>query len=136
MLAAVGLARCRSLPSVARAQPFGGDTHSTSGLLVDKMLGDVRSRLAARGLTLELTGTARAWLVKNGYDEAFGARPLRRLIQKEVENELARRVLANEFAEGDAVRVDVVDDRLAFERLTRATASPEPAIVPEVSQTA
>ena len=81
-------------------------------------------------------GTARAWLVKNGYDEAFGARPLRRLIQKEVENELARRVLANEFAEGDAVRVDVVDDRLAFERLTRATASPEPAIVPEVSQTA
>jgi ATP-dependent Clp protease ATP-binding subunit ClpC len=86
--------------------------------VVDKMLGDLRKRLAERGLTLELSDEARAWLVKNGYDEAYGARPLKRLIQKEVENALARRVLGNEFGEGDAIRVEIVDDRLHFERLT------------------
>jgi ATP-dependent Clp protease ATP-binding subunit ClpC len=86
--------------------------------VVDKMLGDVRTRLAERGLSLELTDDARAWLVKNGYDEAYGARPLKRLIQKEVENALARRVLGNEFGEGDAITVSIVDDRLSFERLT------------------
>jgi ATP-dependent Clp protease ATP-binding subunit ClpC len=66
-------------------------------LVVDKMLGDLRSRLSERGLSLELSDAARVWLVKNGYDEAYGARPLRRLIQKEIENELARQVLREEF---------------------------------------
>jgi ATP-dependent Clp protease ATP-binding subunit ClpC len=102
-------------------------------LVVDKMLAELRTRLAERGLTLELTDRARAWLVQNGYDEAYGARPLRRLIQKEVENALARRVLGNEFTEGDAVRVTIVDDRLNFERLTRASHVPA---VAEVTQAA
>ena len=84
--------------------------------VVDKMLGDVRARLAERQLSLELTDEARAWLVKNGYDEAYGARPLRRLIQKEVENALARQVLGSELADGDHIKVDVVDDRLSFEQ--------------------
>src|SRR5438067_8097180 len=97
------------------------------------MLGDLRTRLAERGLTLELTDAARAWLVQNGYDEAYGARPLRRLIQKEVENALARRVLGSEFAEGDAIRVDMVDDRLSFERLTPAV-SEVPTEVPSVAE--
>jgi ATP-dependent Clp protease ATP-binding subunit ClpB len=87
-------------------------------LVVDKMLDELRARLTERQLTLELSDAARAWLVKNGYDEAYGARPLRRLIQKEVENALARRVLGNEFGDGDAITVDVVDDRLSFELLT------------------
>jgi ATP-dependent Clp protease ATP-binding subunit ClpC len=103
-------------------------------LVVDKMLADLRARLAERKLTLELTDAARGWLVKNGYDEAYGARPLRRLIQKEVENALARRVLANEFVEGDAIRVDIVDDRLSFERL--APAASEVPSVAEVEQAA
>jgi ATP-dependent Clp protease ATP-binding subunit ClpC len=85
--------------------------------VVDKMLNDLRARLDERQLTLELADEARSWLVKNGYDEAYGARPLRRLIQKEVENVLARRVLGNEFGAGDCIRVNVVDDRLAFEKL-------------------
>ena len=93
------------------------------------MLGELRARLAERGLTLELTDAARAWLVNNGYDEAYGARPLRRLIQKEVENALARRVLGNEFAAGDCVKVDTADDRLVFERLV--TAAPQAAPVAE-----
>jgi ATP-dependent Clp protease ATP-binding subunit ClpC len=103
-------------------------------LVVDKMLGDLRARLAERGLTIELTDAARAWLVKNGYDEAYGARPLRRLIQKEVENALARRVLGGEFAEGDCINVGVTEDHLEFERLTPAEAE-MPAVAP-VSQTA
>ncbi len=103
-------------------------------MVVDRMLGDLRARLAERGLTIELTEAARAWLVKNGYDEAYGARPLRRLIQKEVENALARRVLGSDFAEGDHISVGVQDDRLEFERLTPAAA--DMAAVTEVSQTA
>jgi ATP-dependent Clp protease ATP-binding subunit ClpC len=99
--------------------------------VVDKMLGDLRTRLAERGLTIELSDAARAWLVKNGYDEAYGARPLRRLIQREVENALARRVLGNEFAEGDRISVDVVDDRLDFQRLSPAGS--EMASVAQVS---
>jgi ATP-dependent Clp protease ATP-binding subunit ClpA len=74
------------------------------------------------------------WLVKNGYDEAYGARPLRRLIQKEIENELARRVLREEFSAGDVVRVGIVDDRLAFERLTPAGA--DVTVAQEVPQAA
>jgi ATP-dependent Clp protease ATP-binding subunit ClpC len=85
-------------------------------LVVDKMLRELRERLAERELTIELSDSARQWLVKNGYDEAFGARPLRRLIQKEVENVLARRVLSGDFEPGDVVRVDVVDDALTFTR--------------------
>jgi ATP-dependent Clp protease ATP-binding subunit ClpC len=104
-------------------------------LVVDKMLGDLRGRLAERELSLELSDEARGWLVKNGYDEAYGARPLRRLIQKEIENALARRVLGEEFTAGDVVRVTIVDDRLAFERLTPA--APDVAVVAqEVPQAA
>jgi ATP-dependent Clp protease ATP-binding subunit ClpC len=88
--------------------------------VVDKMLADLRARLAERQLSLELTDNARRWLVTNGYDEAYGARPLKRLIQKEVENVLARRVLGSDFEPGDLIRVDVTDDRLTFERLAQA----------------
>jgi ATP-dependent Clp protease ATP-binding subunit ClpC len=83
-------------------------------LVVDRMLADLRERLSQREVTLELSDAARAWLVKNGYDEAFGARPLRRLIQKEIENALARQVLDSQLQAGSQVVVDVVDDRLAF----------------------
>jgi len=103
--------------------------------VVDKMLADLRVRLAERGLSLELTDAARVWLVKNGYDEAYGARPLRRLIQREVENALARRVLGSDFSEGDRVEVDVIDDRLEFNRLASATAETAP-VAQEIAQAA
>ncbi|HYY89917.1 MAG TPA: AAA family ATPase, partial [Chloroflexota bacterium] len=95
-------------------------------LVVDKMLRELRERLAERNLSLELDDSAKAWLVKNGYDEAYGARPLRRLIQKEVENVLARRVLNGEFSPGDTVRVGVLDEALAFDRVPG-----EPIVVTE-----
>jgi ATP-dependent Clp protease ATP-binding subunit ClpC len=105
-------------------------------LVVDKMLDELRARLTERQLTLELSDEARAWLVKNGYDEAYGARPLRRLIQKEVENALARRVLGSDFSLGDRIKVDVIDDRLDFERLTPAGEKAVVEDVAEVSQAA
>ena len=89
--------------------------------IVEKMLGELRGRLAERKLTLELTDSAREWLVTNGFDAEYGARPLRRLIQRQVENPLAKQVLAGEYADGDAILVDVgADDALTF---TRAPAS-------------
>jgi ATP-dependent Clp protease ATP-binding subunit ClpC len=85
--------------------------------IVDKMLGDLRGRLAERKLTLELSDQALEWLVANGFDTEYGARPLRRLIQRQVENPLAKQVLAGEYAEGDAVLVEVgADDALTFTR--------------------
>jgi ATP-dependent Clp protease ATP-binding subunit ClpC len=85
--------------------------------IVDKMLADLRGRLAERKLTLELSDPAREWLVANGFDAEYGARPLRRLIQRQVENPLAKQVLAGEYADGDAVLVDVgADDALTFTR--------------------
>jgi ATP-dependent Clp protease ATP-binding subunit ClpC len=85
--------------------------------IVEKMLGETRARLAERKLTLELTETAREWLVTNGFDAEYGARPLRRLIQRQVENPLAKQVLAGEYQDGDGVLVDVsTDDVLTFTR--------------------
>jgi ATP-dependent Clp protease ATP-binding subunit ClpC len=101
--------------------------------VVDKMLDDVRARLGERQLTLELSDEARDWLVKNGYDETYGARPLRRLIQKEVENGLARRVLASELSDGDRVQVEVVDDRLSFKRVSEPTEETQVPAVAKVS---
>jgi ATP-dependent Clp protease ATP-binding subunit ClpC len=100
-------------------------------LVVDKMLRELRERLAERELTIELSDSARQWLVKNGYDEAFGARPLRRLIQKEVENVLARRVLSGQFESGDTITVDVANDALTFTRGERSSvAVTEPELAP------
>jgi ATP-dependent Clp protease ATP-binding subunit ClpC len=85
--------------------------------IVEKMLGDLRGRLAERKLSLELSEQAREWLVTNGFDAEYGARPLRRLIQRQVENPLAKQVLAGEYADGDSVLVDVgADDALTFTR--------------------
>jgi ATP-dependent Clp protease ATP-binding subunit ClpC len=75
--------------------------------VVEKMLRDVRGRLEERNVSLELSDTAKDWLLERGYDEVYGARPLRRLIQREVENILARKALAKELQDGDRVWVDV-----------------------------
>jgi len=105
--------------------------------VVDKMLNELRARLAERKLSMVVTDDARAWLVKNGYDEAYGARPLRRLIQKEVENALARKVLGSDFNEGDRITVGVADDRLSFERLAASSEAEQiTETVAEVSQQA
>ncbi len=85
----------------------------------------LRQRLADRGMTLTLTDAAKDLLAAEGYDPTYGARPLKRLIQRQIENPLARRMLAGEFSEGDEVRVDVSGDGLTFENSKRPTAKSE-----------
>jgi ATP-dependent Clp protease ATP-binding subunit ClpB len=82
--------------------------------VVELQLRRLRERLADRGLGLELTEAAKEHLVEAGWDPTYGARPLKRAIQRLVENPLALRLLEGEFAEGDTVRVDVEDGELVF----------------------
>ncbi len=98
-------------------------TEDEIGQIVGLMMREVRERMAEHGITVELTEAAGKWLAKEGFDPVFGARPLRRAIQRYVENDLAKRLLAGEFSEGDTVEVDVAKDKLSFKR----KASREPA---------
>ena len=82
--------------------------------IVDIQLRGLQARLAERKLTLTLTDAARAWLANEGYDPAFGARPLKRLIQREIQDPLALKLLAGEIHDGDAVEVDALEGGLAF----------------------
>jgi ATP-dependent Clp protease ATP-binding subunit ClpC len=101
--------------------------------VVEKMLRELRQRLDERQVSLELTDAAKDWLLEHGYDEVYGARPLRRLIQREVENPLARRSLAKEVGPGDRITVDVAGDgsgaKLDF-HVERAV-QPQPEPVPQ-----
>ena len=91
--------------------------------IVDLQVALLAARLADRRLTLELTPAAKAWLADRGYDPAYGARPLRRLVAKAIGDELARRLLGGELTEGDTVLVDTKDDKLTFTRRQPATAT-------------
>jgi ATP-dependent Clp protease ATP-binding subunit ClpB len=94
------------------------------GEIVELQLRRVEARLAERGLRLELTDEARAVLAEAGWDPTYGARPLKRAIQRLLENPLALRLLEGEFTEGDTVRVDANDGELVFEKAALA----EPAV--------
>jgi ATP-dependent Clp protease ATP-binding subunit ClpB len=83
--------------------------------IVDIQLGQLTERLAGRKLTLELTDEATELLANEGYDPAFGARPLKRLIQRELQDPLAMKLLAGEIHDGDSVIVDAKDGELAIE---------------------
>jgi ATP-dependent Clp protease ATP-binding subunit ClpB len=91
--------------------------------IVELQLRRLRERLAERGLGLELTDAAKEQLVEAGWDPTYGARPLKRAIQRLVENPLALRLLEGEFAEGDTVRVDAQHGELVFAK----PAAAEPA---------
>ena len=82
--------------------------------IVGLMMDEVDKRLEEQGVTAKLTAEARAWLAKEGFDPTFGARPLRRAIQRYVENPLSKEILTGNFQEGDHVVVDVGPDGLAF----------------------
>jgi ATP-dependent Clp protease ATP-binding subunit ClpB len=88
--------------------------------IVELQLGHLRSRLADRRIELELTDAAKEVLAEAGWDPAYGARPLKRAVQRLLENPLALELLEGRFVEGDTVRVDVEDGELAFERATAA----------------
>ena len=82
--------------------------------IVELQLARLRARLAVRGLTLELTDAAKDVVTEAGWDPTYGARPLKRALQRLVENPLALRLLEGDFAEGDTVRVDAQNGELVF----------------------
>ena len=89
-------------------------TEEELGQIVELMVNQVRARLEDREIGIELTEAAKAWLVEEGYDPVYGARPLRRAIERYVENEAAKRILGGEFTDGDTVEVDIADGKLSF----------------------
>jgi ATP-dependent Clp protease ATP-binding subunit ClpB len=82
--------------------------------IADIQVGYLRERLHAQNLDLDVTPEARALLAEHGYDPGYGARPLKRAIQQEVENPLAERILDGEFPEGSTIEVSVKDGQIAF----------------------
>jgi len=88
--------------------------------IVEIQLGHLRRRLEARRLVLEVTDAAKELLGREGYDPTFGARPLKRTIQRLVQDPLALRLLEGEFKEGDTVLVDAAGDALTFKRQVAA----------------
>jgi len=82
--------------------------------IVDLLALEVEKRLADRNIELELDEEAKEWLLKEGYEPAFGARPLRRAIQRYVENPLSSKILSGEFREGDRIIVGVQGESLSF----------------------
>jgi ATP-dependent Clp protease ATP-binding subunit ClpB len=71
----------------------------------------LQKRLGERRLELAVTPAARLWLAENGYDPIYGARPLRRLMQQQIDDRLAQAILAGEIQDGDTVRVDLLEDK-------------------------
>jgi len=99
--------------------------------IVNLQMKDVQARLAEQGnLTIELTEAAQRWLARQGFDKDFGARPLKRAIQRYVESPLSIRLLKGEFSAGDRIRIDLEGDALTF---TRLESMPLPAEVSESS---
>jgi ATP-dependent Clp protease ATP-binding subunit ClpB len=92
-------------------EPLGRDEIAQ---IVDIQLRSLRRRLDERGLTIELTDEARAYLATKGYEPAFGARPLKRLIQREIQDPLAIRLLSGQIRDGDVVTIDASADGLEF----------------------
>ncbi len=88
--------------------------------IVDLMLRDVQERLSEHGVSITLTAAAKRWLADAGFDSKYGARPLRRAIERHIDNPLARRIIAGDFVEGDEVSVDVDGDGLAFSKMPAA----------------
>jgi ATP-dependent Clp protease ATP-binding subunit ClpB len=105
------------IDEIVEFQPL---TREQIGEIVELQLERLRARLAERGIRIELTDAAKEHLAEAGWDPTYGARPLKRAIQRMVENPLALRLLEGEFAEGDTVRVYVSDDEMAFERAPAA----------------
>jgi ATP-dependent Clp protease ATP-binding subunit ClpC len=89
--------------------------------IVELMLSDVDKQLSFKGMSLEVTEAAKDWLGEHGYDQVFGARPLRRLIQNEVEDRLSEAVLDGRFQAGETIVIDCEEDSIVLKNV------PQPA---------
>ena len=86
--------------------------------IADIMLNDLIKRIKEQELTMEVTDEVKDYLAKDGYSENYGARPLRRLIQKKIEDPIAEEILTGEYKHGDTIRLKLDNDRIVFERIT------------------
>ena len=84
------------------------------GRIVDIQMGRLQKLLADRKIALEIDDQARTWLANQGYEPAYGARPLKRVIQRNVQDALAEKILAGEVKDGDTVRLSVRDGKIAI----------------------
>ncbi|MDD4875913.1 MAG: AAA family ATPase [Dehalococcoidales bacterium] len=92
--------------------------------IVDLLVKDLQKRLLEHKIEIEITDKAKSWLVKTGYDPVYGARPLRRAIERYVENPLSTKILRGEFSEGGTIFINVSDEGLTFsEKTTVETAA-------------
>jgi ATP-dependent Clp protease ATP-binding subunit ClpB len=98
-------------------------TKADLGRIVDIQVADLSDRVRERGIEIELTDAARELLGNLGFDPTYGARPLKRVIQKQLVDKLALRLLEGDFAEGDTVKVDAKNGELTFERAKPAKPS-------------
>ena len=80
------------------------------------MLKDLFKRLAEKDLSVEVSDEVKDHLAENGYSEAYGARPLRRLIQRKMEDSLAEEILSGKYGPGDVIKVTLVDGKIAFDK--------------------
>ena len=85
--------------------------------IVNLLVGEVRNRLEDLGIGIEMSDDAKDWLAKEGFDPLYGARPLRRAVQRYVENPLSNRILAGEFKEGDVVQVEATPEGITYARV-------------------
>jgi ATP-dependent Clp protease ATP-binding subunit ClpB len=92
--------------------------------IVELLLAELRARLAERGLTLEIDEDARRFIAREGYDPVYGARPLRRLIAREVETRIARALVRDGAIEGTMLRVERDGDQLVVTHRLAAGAQP------------
>jgi ATP-dependent Clp protease ATP-binding subunit ClpB len=100
------------------------------GQIVSLYIDRLEKRLGERRLQLAVTPDARAWLAERGYDPIYGARPLRRLMQHEIDDKLARALLAGDIEDGDTVMVDLAGDELTVSRFAADDLPrPEPSAV-------
>jgi ATP-dependent Clp protease ATP-binding subunit ClpA len=109
--------------------PFAGLSPEAVERVVDKFVSELEAQLAARRVTIELTPAARRWLAERGYDPAFGARPMARLIQQELKRPLADELLFGRLKSGGRVDIDAGPDglRFAFAPLKAPPAPVDPA---------
>jgi ATP-dependent Clp protease ATP-binding subunit ClpC len=103
-------------------------TEKELGVIVNLMLNEVLGRLSDRKVTFEVTEAAKAELVKEGYDRVYGARPLKRTIQRRIENPLAKHILSGAFTDGDTIIIDYDGQEFRFEK------QPGPEVVTEAAR--
>jgi len=85
--------------------------------IIDILMGGVRERLSEKGIDIRIKQKAREFIAKEGYNPVYGARPLKRAIQKYIENPLSEELIHGRFAEGSIIQIDVGDDKLVFKEL-------------------